>query len=164
MFLRAHERYERERERARSASNQSAVTLLRLYFCPRSRVCGSAGLRTDWWERSPQLTNRLNCFDSKHKQHTFYNDFSSDHRLPSLVACYESYNKVAMFVVSVWHMLCTTESGFVEHSTIVSKVPCIPGGFSWALSIEQINRELNVNAVFFVIRYSRTTKSCHKFV
>ena len=59
-----------------------------------------------------------------------------------------------MFLVSVWHMLRITESSFVEDNSIVSKVPCVPGGFCWALSIEQINTELNVNAVNMVIRYS----------
>ena len=51
-------------------------------------------------------------------------------------------------------MLRITESSFVEDNSIVSKVPCVPGGFCWALSIEQINTELNVNAVNMVIRYS----------
>jgi len=149
LSLLAHKRYERTRERARSPSDQSTAILLRLHFCPGQKICGFAGLRDCG----------LNCFDSMYQQHTFHNDFSSDHRLPCLIACYESYNKVAMFEVNVWHLLCLTESGFVEHSAIVSKVPCIPGGFSWALS-----RELNVKEEFLVIRYSLTTKGCHKFV
>ena len=45
-------------------------------------------------------------------------------------------------------MLCSTESGCVQHSTVVSKIPSVPGRFCWALSIEQINREL------IVTRYS----------